>query len=103
MLGFPSFLCLGIRGQSYFNFLASTVRPESLSWPVPPHTQSPGRIPKKRTPISGLQYSYGVDYRALRWNYFLDRDLNLCLYLSILKSIASLKWIYFLDPPRALG
>ena len=42
-------------------------------------TQSPGRIQEKRTPKSGLQYSYGVDYRALRS-----------------------RWIHLLDPPRAI-
>ena len=38
----------------------------------------PGEDPKNGTPNSGLEYSSGVDYRALRW-------------------------IHFLDPPRALG
>ena len=38
----------------------------------------PWEEPKSRTPNSGLQYSYSIDYRALRW-------------------------IYVLDPPRGLG
>ena len=28
--------------------------------------------PKSRSPDSELWYSYGVDYRTLRWIYFLD-------------------------------
>ena len=34
--------------------------------------QNPGRIHQVEHANAGLQYSYGVDYGALRWIYFLD-------------------------------
>ena len=40
-------------------------------------TQTPWRIHKNETSNSGLYYSYGVDYRALRRVYFLDPPTGL--------------------------
>ena len=38
----------------------------------------PREDPKSRSTNSGMQYSYCVEYRTLRWIYFLDppRDLG---------------------------
>ena len=45
--------------------------PFTLSYP------DPWEDPKSRTPNSGLQNSYGVDYRTLRGIYFLDAPRGL--------------------------
>ena len=37
----------------------------------------PCEDPKKSTPPSKLQNSYGVDYRTLRGIYFLDQPMGL--------------------------
>ena len=50
-------------------------------WGLPPASQwllksrskpRPPGVSKSRSPGSGLYYSYGVDYRTLRWIYFFD-------------------------------
>ena len=46
----------------------SALDPPPLRTPQP--SQNPGRI-QNRAPNSGLQYSYAVDYRALRWTHVL--------------------------------
>ena len=52
---------------------------------------------------SGLQHSYGVDYRTLRWiYYFLDGHVSIFMDpngLSYKRSRVDL----LLDPPRGLG
>ena len=58
--------------SSWWRFLA-----QGQIWNLPRITQNPGRIAKSRTPHSGLQYSYGVHYKALRWiYYFLDTYIS---------------------------
>ena len=46
-------------------------------------------IVEYRNPNSGLQYSYGVDYRILRWIYFWDPPRGLVGFNLAPKSIAS--------------
>ena len=62
------------------------------SYPPP----EPWEDPQNRTPPpnSGLQDSYGVDYRTLRWIHFLDKSIEvyiyvyICIYMSVFQSIS---------------
>ena len=69
------------------------------------HQNGPPEDSKSRSPTSGLQYSYGVDSRALRWIYTLWSSISISLSMRILKSCLgsitrALSSIYFLDPPK---
>ena len=69
-----------------------------------------GKIQKTEPPILAFNIPIGVDYRALRWIYYsLDININISIPICIrilctfCRSLRALKWMHFLDPPRALG
>ena len=63
--------------------------------------QTPGRIQKGRSPNSGLNNSHGVEYRTLRWIYFVDppRDLGL-VQQNLARDVGSSTPLYSTYPPK---